>query len=84
MKNKQIVVTGLKDMVILVVIFNTCITRMIVMNEVTKKLTFQNTLEFLKYILEGLQKTKKYVKMTLVVAVKLIKHDISLNRTISV
>lgn len=53
--NKQIVVTGLKDMVILVVIFNICITRMFVRKEVTKKLRFQKTVEFFNYILEELE-----------------------------
>jgi hypothetical protein len=83
--NKQIVVTGLKDMVILVLIFNTCITGMIARKkEVTKKLTFQKTIEFFNYILEELQRTKQSVKMTSVAAVKSVKHDIAFNRTVSV
>jgi hypothetical protein len=68
--NKQIVVTGLKDKVIFIVIFNTCITRMITMKEVTKRLPFQKTVEFLNYILGELQRTKQSVKMTPVAAVK--------------
>jgi hypothetical protein len=56
---KQIVVTGLKDMVIPVVIFSTCITWMIVRREeLTKTLTFQTIVEFFKYVLEQL-KTKQ-------------------------
>jgi hypothetical protein len=83
--NKQIVVTGLKDMVILVVILNTCITEMIVRKEeVTKKLTFEKSVEFFNYILEELQRAKQSVKMTPVAAVKLIKHGIAFNRTVSV
>jgi hypothetical protein len=83
--NKQIVVTGLKDMVILVVILNTCITEMIVRKEeVTKKMTFEKSVEFFNYILEELQRAKQSVKMTPVAAVKLIKHDIAFNRTVSV
>jgi hypothetical protein len=82
--NKQIVVTGLKDMVILVVVFSTCITQMIVREEVTKKLTFQKTVEFFNYILGELQRTKQSVKMTPVAAVKLVKHATVLNRTVSV
>jgi uncharacterized UBP type Zn finger protein len=84
MNNKQIVVTGLKDIVIFIVIFNTCITRMIAMKEVTKRLPFQKTVEFLNYILGELQRTKQSVKMTPVAAVKLVKQDIALNSTISV
>jgi hypothetical protein len=83
--NKQIVVTGLKDMVILVLNFNTCITRMIFRKEgVTKKLTFQKTVEFFNYILGELQRTKQYVKMTPVAPVKSVKHDIAFSRTVSV
>jgi hypothetical protein len=83
--NKQIVVTGLKDMVILVVFFDACITWMIVnKKEVTNKLRFQKTVEFFNYILGQLQRTKESVKMTPVAAVKLVKHDICLNRTVSV
>jgi hypothetical protein len=82
--NKQIVVTGLKEMVILVVIPNTCITEMIVRKEVTKKMTFDKTVEFFNYILEELQRAKQSVKMTPVAAVKLIKHDIAFNRNVSV
>jgi hypothetical protein len=56
---KQIVVTGLKDMVIPVVIFSTCITWMIVRREeLTKTWTFQTIVEFFKYVLEQL-KTKQ-------------------------
>ena len=57
---------------------------MIVRKDVTKKLTLQKTLESFNYILGGLQKTKKYVKLTPVAAVKLVKHNIALNKTISV
>ena len=81
--NKQIVVTGLKDMVILIVIFTTCIIRMIVRNEITKKVD-TSTVEFFNYILGELQRTKQSVKMTPVAAVKLVKCDTALNRTVSV
>ena len=77
--NKQIVVTGLKDMVIPVVIFSTYITWMIVRKKATKKLPFQKSVEFLNYILGELQRTKQSVKMTPVAAVKLVKQDISVN-----
>jgi hypothetical protein len=80
---KQIVVTGLKDMVIPVVIFSTCITWMIVRREeLTKTLTFQTIVEFFKYVLEQL-KTKQHVKMTSMVAGKLVKDSIALNGTVS-
>lgn len=80
MNKKQIVVTGLKDMVILVVIFSTCITWMIVRKEeLTKTLTFQTIVAFFKYILGQLKGTNQYVKMTSVVAGKLVKHGIALN-----
>ena len=84
MNNKQTVVTGLKDIVIFIVIFNTCITRMIAMKEVTKRLPFRKTVEFFNYILGELQKTEQSVKMTPVAAVKWVKHDIALSRTVSV
>ena len=84
MNNKQIVVTGLKDMIILIVIFNTCITSMLVRKEATKKFPFQKTVEFFNYILGELEKTKQSVKMTPVTTVKLVKHDIALNTTVSV
>jgi hypothetical protein len=81
---KQIVVTGLKDMVIPVVIFSTCITWMIVRREeLTKTLTFQTIVEFFKYVLEQLKKIKQHVKMTSMVAGKLVKDSIALNGTVS-
>jgi hypothetical protein len=81
--NKQIVVTGLKDMVIPVIVFSTCITWMIVrMEELTKTLTFRTIVEFFKYIL-GQLKTKQYVKMTSMVAGKLVKDSIALNGIVS-
>jgi hypothetical protein len=76
--NKQIVVTGLKDMVIPVVIFSTYITWMIVRKEgLTKTLTLRTIrtiVEFFKYILGQLKRSKKYVT-----AGKLVKHYITLN-----
>ena len=79
MNKKQIVVIGLKDRVILVVFFSTCITWMIVTKEeLTKTLTFQTIVEFFKYVL-GQLKTKQYVKMTSMVAGKLVKDSIALN-----
>jgi hypothetical protein len=81
--NKQIVVTGLKDIVIPVEIFSTCITWMIIKN---KGLTQISTLrivrtivELFKYILGQLERTKQYVKMTCVIAGKFAKHDITFN-----
>jgi hypothetical protein len=83
--NKQTVVTRLKDMVILIVVLRTCITQMIAMKErVTKKLAFQKTVESFNYFLTELQGTEQSVKMTPVVAVKLVKHDNAINRTVSV
>jgi hypothetical protein len=78
---KQIVVIGLKDRVILVVAFSTCITRMIATKEgLTKTLThFQTIVEFFKCILGQLKRSKQYAKMTSVVAGKLVKHDIALD-----
>ncbi len=83
MNNKQIVVTGLKDMVIRVDIGNACITWTIVNEkEVTKKLRFQKPVEF--FYIRELQRTKEFIKMTPVASVKSVKHDIGLNRTVSV
>jgi hypothetical protein len=83
---KQIVVLGLKDRVILVVIFSTCITWMIATKEgLTKTLThFRTNIELFKYILEQLNKTKQYVKMTSAVADMMVKYGIILNGTVSV
>ncbi|MFZ0510423.1 MAG: hypothetical protein WAM14_02350 [Candidatus Nitrosopolaris sp.] len=85
MNKKQIVVIGLKDRVILVVIFSTCITWMIATKEgLTKTLTtFRTILELFKYILGQLNKTKQCVKMTSVVADMMVKHGIALNGTVS-
>jgi hypothetical protein len=78
---KQIVVIGLKDMVILVGMFSTCITWMIATKAgLTKTLThFRTIVELFKYILGQLNKTKQYVKMTSAVADTMVKHDIALN-----
>jgi hypothetical protein len=83
---KQIVVIGLKDRVILVVIFSTCITWMMVTKEgLTKKLThFRTIIELFKYILGQLNKTKQYVKMTSAFADMMVKYGIILNGAASV
>ena len=71
-------------MVIPVVIFSTRITWMIVRREeLTKTLTFQTIVEFFKYVLEQLKKIKQHVKMTSMVAGKLVKDSIALNGTVS-
>jgi hypothetical protein len=80
---KQIVATGLKDRVILVVIFSTGITWMIATKEgLTKTLThFRTIVKLFKYILGQLNKTKQYVKLTSAVADMMFKHGIALNGT---
>jgi hypothetical protein len=82
---KQIVATGLKDWVILVVICSTGITWMIVTKAgLTKTLTYFRTIvELFKYILGQLNKTKQSVKLTSAVADMMFKHDIALNVTVS-
>jgi hypothetical protein len=79
--NKQIVVIDLKDRVILVFIFGTCITWMIA----TKTLThFRTIVELFKYILGQFSNTKQYIEMTSAVADTMVKHGIALNGTGSV
>lgn len=83
---KQIVGIGLKYRVILVFIFDTCITWMIATNEgLTKTLTnFRTIVELFKYILGLFNKTKQYVKMISAVADTKVKHGIASNGTVSV
>ena len=82
---KQIVVIGLKDWVILVVIFSTCITGMIDTKAgLPKTLThFRTIVELFKYILGQLNKTKQYVKMRSAVADMMVKYGIALSGTVS-
>jgi hypothetical protein len=79
--NKKQIVIGLKDKVILVVIFSTCITWMIATKEgLTKTLThFRTIIELFKYILGQLNKTKQYVKMTYAVADTMVKSCMQCN-----
>jgi hypothetical protein len=81
---KQIAVIGLKDRVILVVIFSTCITWMIATKEgLTKSLThFRTIVELFKYIFSEMDKTKQYVKLTSAVADMMVKYGIALNGTL--
>jgi hypothetical protein len=81
---KQIVVVSLKDMVILVVIFSTCITWMIATKEgLTKTLThFRTIVELFKHIFSELYKTEQYVKLTSAVADMLVTYGIALNGTL--
>ena len=85
MKKKQIVVIGLKDMVILVAIFSTSITWMITLKErLTRTLThFRTIVELFRYMREQLHKTKQYVKLTSAVADMMFNDNIALNGTVS-
>ena len=85
MNKKQIVVIGLKDWVILVVIFSTGITWMIVTKAgLTKTLThFRTIVELFKYIFSELDETKQYVKLTSAVADMMVKYGIALSGTVS-
>lgn len=85
MNKKQIVVIGLKDMVILVVIFSTSITWMIATKGgLTKMLRYFRTIvELFKYMLRQLNKTKQYVKMTSSVGEMMVKDRSALNGPVS-
>ncbi|MGA9149824.1 MAG: hypothetical protein WBZ36_04525 [Candidatus Nitrosopolaris sp.] len=83
MNKKQFVVIGLKERVILVVIFSTSITWMIATMEGLRKTLkhFRTTGEFFKFIFGQLNKTEQYAKTTSAVADMMVKHGIGLEGT---